>query len=148
MIDKQTSASYFIDSNIWLYALIQSQDSRKHKIANEVTRSENIFVSTQVINEVCSNLIKKTSLSKQEIQGIIIGFYQSCTVIEFNESILLKAADLRSQYQLSYWDSLIVSSSLFAKVNVLLSEDMQHGLIIEKSFEIFNPFRILINPSE
>jgi predicted nucleic acid-binding protein len=148
MIDKQTSASYFIDSNIWLYAFIQSQDSRKHKIANEVTRSENIFISTQVINEVCSNLIKKTSLSKQEIQGIITGFYQSCTVIEFNESILLKAAELRSQYQLSYWDSLIVSSSLFAKVNVLLSEDMQHGLIIEKSFEIFNPFRVLINPSE
>jgi predicted nucleic acid-binding protein len=59
---------------------------------------------------------------------------------------LLKAAELRSQYQLSYWDSLIVSSSLFAKVNVLLSEDMQHGLIIEKSFEIFNPFRVLTHP--
>jgi predicted nucleic acid-binding protein len=46
MIDKQTSDSYFIDSNIWLYALIQSQDQRKHKIANEVSRSENIFIST------------------------------------------------------------------------------------------------------
>ncbi len=148
MIDRQTSASYFIDSNIWLYALIQSQDLRKHKIANEVTRSKNIFISTQVINEVCSNLIKKTSLSKQEVQNIITGFYQSCTIIEFNESILLKAADLRNQYQLSYWDSLIVSSALFAKVNVLLSEDMQHGLTIEKSFEIFNPFRVVKHPSE
>jgi predicted nucleic acid-binding protein len=140
MIDEQTSASYFIDSNIWLYALIQSQDPKKHKIANEVTRSANIFISTQVINEVCSNLIRKTSLNNQEIQRIITGFYQSCTVIEFNESILPKAADLRSQYQISYWDSLIISSSLFAKVNVFLSEDMGHGLIIEKSFEIFNPF--------
>jgi predicted nucleic acid-binding protein len=57
MIDKQPSISYFIDSNIWLYALIQSQDERKHKIANEVTRSENIFLSTQVVNEVSVNLV-------------------------------------------------------------------------------------------
>jgi predicted nucleic acid-binding protein len=97
MIDKQTSACYFIDSNIWLYAMIQSQDPRKHKIANEVTRSKNIFISTQVINEVCSNLIKKTSLSKQEIQGIITGFYQSCTVIEFNESTGLFHSKQRDQ---------------------------------------------------
>jgi predicted nucleic acid-binding protein len=148
MIDKQTSASCFIDSNIWLYALIQSQDQEKHKIANEITRSENIFVSTQVINEVCSNLIKKTSLNKQEIQGIITGFYQTYTVVEFNESTLLKAADLRSQYQLSYWDSLIVSSALYVEVKLLLSEDMQHGLVIEKSFEIVNPFRVLTHPPE
>lgn len=109
MIDKQAVSPCFIDSNIWLYALIQSQDREKHKIANEITRSENIFISTQVINEVCSNLIKKTLLSNQEIQGIITGFYQACTVIEFNESILLKAADLRNQHLLSYWDSLIVA---------------------------------------
>jgi predicted nucleic acid-binding protein len=43
MIDKQISASYFIDSNIWLYALIQFQDQKKHKIANKITRSKEIF---------------------------------------------------------------------------------------------------------
>jgi predicted nucleic acid-binding protein len=148
MIDKLTSVSYFIDSNIWLYALIQSQDRKKHEIANEITRSENIFISTQVINEVCSNLIKKTSLNTKEIQGVITGFYQTCTVISFNESILLKAADLRIQYHLSYWDSLIVASALFAEVKFLLSEDMQHSLVVEKSVEIVNPFRVLTPPPE
>jgi predicted nucleic acid-binding protein len=140
MIDKQPSISYFIDSNIWLYALIQSQDERKHKIANEVTRSENIFLSTQVVNEVSVNLIKKASLNKKEIQGIITSFYQSYTVLDFNEHILLEATELRSQYQLSFWDSLIVSSALSAKVSILLSEDMQNGLVIENTLEIVNPF--------
>jgi predicted nucleic acid-binding protein len=140
MIDKQPSISYFIDSNIWLYALIQSQEERKHKIANEVTRSENIFLSTQVVNEVSVNLIKKASLNKKEIQGIIASFYQSYTVLNFNEHILLEATELRSQYHLSFWDSLIVSSALSAKVSILLSEDMQNGLVIENTLEIVNPF--------
>jgi predicted nucleic acid-binding protein len=140
MIDKESSNSYFIDSNIWLYALIQSQDKRKHEIANKATRSENIFLSTQVINEVSVNLIKKASLNKKEIQDVIKGFYQFCTVLDFNEDILLRATELRDQHQLSFWDSLIVSSALSAKVNVLLSEDMQNGLIIENTLEIVNPF--------
>jgi predicted nucleic acid-binding protein len=142
MIDEQPSASCFIDSNIWLYALIQSQDQTKHEIANQLTRLHNIFLSTQVINEVCVNLIKKSKLNQQEIKDIIAGFYQSYTVIEFNENILLKAADLRNHYQLSFWDSLIVSSALFVQAGILFSEDMQHGLVIENMLEIVNPFRI------
>jgi predicted nucleic acid-binding protein len=142
MIDEQPSASCFIDSNIWLYALIQSQDQTKHEIANQLTRLDNIFISTQVVNEVCVNLIKKSKLNQQEIKDIITGFYQSYTVLEFNENILLKAADLRNQYQLSFWDSLIVSSALFIRAEILFSEDMQHGLVIENMLEIVNPFRI------
>jgi predicted nucleic acid-binding protein len=53
---------------------------------------------------------------------------------------LLEATELRSRYQLSFWDSLIVSSALSAKVNILLSEDMQNGLVIENTLEIVNPF--------
>jgi predicted nucleic acid-binding protein len=75
MSDKKSSISYFIDSNIWLYALIQSQDERKHGIANKATRSENIFLSTQVVNEVSVNLIKKASLNKKEVQSVITSFY-------------------------------------------------------------------------
>jgi predicted nucleic acid-binding protein len=63
MIDEQPSASCFIDSDIWLYALIQSQDQTKHEIANQLTRLDDIFISTQVINEVCVNLIKKSKLN-------------------------------------------------------------------------------------
>jgi predicted nucleic acid-binding protein len=72
MIGEWSSDSYFIDSNIWLYALIQSQDQTKHEVANQLTRLDNIFISTQVIDEVCVNL-----LNQQEIKDIITGFYQS-----------------------------------------------------------------------
>jgi predicted nucleic acid-binding protein len=142
MIDEQPPASCFVDSNIWLYALIQSQDQTKHKISNKLTQFDNIFISTQVVNEVCTNLIKKAGLNRQEIKDIIAGFYQSYTVLEFNENILLKAADLRNQHRLSFWDSLIVSSALSVQVRILFSEDMQHRLIIENTLKVVNPFRV------
>ena len=33
---------------------------------------------------------------------------------------------------LSFWDSLIVASALYADANILYSEDMQHGLIVSE----------------
>jgi predicted nucleic acid-binding protein len=53
----------FIDTNIWLYALIEDDDPGKSARAKLLieTRSA-VIVSTQVINEVCVNLIKKAQL--------------------------------------------------------------------------------------
>jgi predicted nucleic acid-binding protein len=55
----------FIDSNIWLYALLQHQDSQKSEIAKlTLQNSHKIIVSIQVINEVCVNLVKKNLLAR------------------------------------------------------------------------------------
>jgi predicted nucleic acid-binding protein len=42
------TANYFVDSNILLYAFMES--SEKSKIANEIIETENIMLSTQVID--------------------------------------------------------------------------------------------------
>jgi predicted nucleic acid-binding protein len=61
-------------------------------------------------------------------------------VVELDKHILTSASDLRDRYNFSYWDSLIVSSALAAKADVLYSEDMHHGLIVGSQLEIINPF--------
>ena len=51
----------FIDSNIWLYALIEKQndqDREKHIQARKIIKP-NMFISEQVIAEVTVNLLKK-----------------------------------------------------------------------------------------
>jgi len=47
----------FVDSNVWLYNFIIGQDKAKSLKANELIKnnSGNIYLSTQVINEVCFN---------------------------------------------------------------------------------------------
>jgi len=130
----------FIDSNIWLYVFMQRQDSKKAAIAKSIIRQNNLVISTQVINEVCANILKKTSLSETELQELISTFYKKYIVIDINQEILLKSSELRKQYNFSFWDSLIVACALHIDLKRLYSEDMQNGLVVEKTLKIINPF--------
>ncbi|MFM6280841.1 MAG: PIN domain-containing protein, partial [Dolichospermum sp.] len=98
-----------------------------------------LYLSTQVINEVCVNLIKKGNFSENQIQNLIQGFYQIHHIIEIDLNILLTASTLRTKYLFSFWDSLIIASALSVNVNQLYSEDMQHGFTVE-GLQIINPF--------
>ena len=129
----------FIDSNIWLYAFIQGQDIEKSILAQAAIRSDHIVISSQVINEICFNLIRKAKFNEADIQNLIESFYANYEVIEIRKAELQKASDLRSQYQFSFWDSLIVSCALASGADKLYSEDMNTGLIVEKQLEIINP---------
>ena len=131
----------FIDTNIWLYAFIETNDGHKRAIAKGIIQKSDVVVSTQVINEVCVNMIKKAALSETAIQSLIGAFYYKYTVANLDKATLLKASELRSQYSLSYWDSLIVATALSADCVVLYSEDMQNGLQIAQRLRIANPFR-------
>lgn len=136
---------YFLDSNIWLYVLLDDRDAqdadRKRGRAISLTNGQRAVVSTQVINEVCVNLLKKAAFSERQIKELIQDFYDRCTVIKLKLEILTGASDLRLRYGFSFWDGLIVASALYAKVDVLYSEDMQDGLIVSEKLEIVNPFK-------
>lgn len=98
-------------------------------------------MSTQVINEVCVNLLKKAQFSEQQLQQLIESFYAKYAVIELSKPLLLRGSALREQHAFSFWDSLIVAGALAANATVLYSEDTQNGLVIEKHLRIVNPFK-------
>lgn len=138
---SEASNGYFLDTNIWLYAFLETEaGTKKQLIASSLIEKQGVVVSNQVINEVCVNLIKKTLLGETEIQQLVQDFYQGCRVIEFNRQILMDASGMRQRYNLSFWDSLIVACALAAGVDILYSEDMQNGLIVSEYLKIVNPF--------
>ena len=131
----------FVDSNIWLYALIQNGiDDRHQQAADLLIQLDFPIVNSQVIRETCSNLKKKSIMPEEKIRVLIHGWYQSCKVIHSNASQHLLASHLRDNYSFSYWDSLIVAAALDAGCTTLFSEDMQHGQQIENVLTITNPF--------
>jgi predicted nucleic acid-binding protein len=69
------SQSGFIDSNIWLYRfIINPRDADpipKQEIATTITNYQNNLISTQVVNEVCSNLIRKAGFNNAQIQILL-----------------------------------------------------------------------------
>jgi len=130
----------FIDTNIWLYAFIETDDSVKCATARTLIQETEPVLSTQVLNEVCVNLLRRANFTEEQVRRLIESFYEKYPVIELNRSVLLTASRLRQRYSLSFWDSTIVASALGAGVSILYSEDMQHGLTIEERLQVLNPF--------
>jgi predicted nucleic acid-binding protein len=131
----------FIDTNIWLYAFIPSQDLNKSATAKTIIQQSDIIISSQIINEVCVNLIKKALFDEQSIQQLINSFYNRYKVSAIDKNIILKSSELREKLQLSFWDSLIVSSALLGDAEVLYTEDMSDGLVIENRLRLINPLK-------
>lgn len=136
-----SSRRVFADSNIWLYAFIQREDEQeKSRIADRLIRQNRLIISTQVVNEVCSNLLRKAEYTEEQIKRLIEAFYPEHEVNTLDQKTFRQASQLRSAYSLSYWDSIIVASALIANATVLLTEDMHDGLIVDGQLTIINPF--------
>ena len=62
MIEPDPASSLcFVDTNIWLYAFIDGPDVAKSERARQLLsdNEDSLVVSSQVINEICVNLLKK-----------------------------------------------------------------------------------------
>ncbi|GAB6072726.1 PIN domain-containing protein [Venenivibrio stagnispumantis] len=131
----------FIDTNIWLYAFME-QDFKKTSIAREIIdkNMEQICLSTQILNEICINLLKKANYSEEEIKNLIKNFDEVYEIYPIRIEDCLKASEVRNKFNISYWDSLVIASALNNGCIILYSEDMQHNQIIENQLKIINPF--------
>lgn len=129
----------FIDSNVWLYAFIEPEEGGKSARARSIVQTADATVSTQVINEVCVNLVKKAGFAEADIRRMVTSFYRRCAVVPLDQATLISASQVRERHDFSFWDSLIVASAILAGVDVLYSEDMQAGFEIE-GVRIVNPF--------
>jgi predicted nucleic acid-binding protein len=136
----QPDSTYFIDTNIWLYSFIQSQNREKTEIARTIIKECEIVISTQIVNEICVNLIKKADFSEGKIQNLIESLYKKYTVFELSQDILLSASKIRANQSFSFWDSVVAASALDCDADYLISEDMQDGFKLENKLTIINPF--------
>ncbi|MBW4461917.1 MAG: PIN domain-containing protein [Nodosilinea sp. WJT8-NPBG4] len=140
-----TSKTYFLDSNIWLYALLKNrqstpEDLHKAQVSNHLIDAPGVVISIQVVNEVCVNLIKKARFNESQVQSLIQDFYNGCRLITSDQALLTLASETRDCYSLSFWDGLIVAAALTANVATLYSEDMQNNLRVFDQLTITNPF--------
>lgn len=135
------SDKVFVDSNLWLYAFISRPgEESKHVLARDlVVKPVRYIVSEQVIAEVSANLLRKASIEGAHLMRLVESFYGRCQVVTPGLDLHRRANGLRGKYHLSFWDSLIVAAALEAGCNILLTEDMQHGLMVENQLSVLNP---------
>jgi predicted nucleic acid-binding protein len=131
----------FVDTNIWIYAHLEEQDSRKCALAvAALERSARLVLSTQVLNEYYSVMLKNRA-QDDWIQENIESLVEWCEVALITLPVIRLAHRVKLKYRFSYWDSLIVASALDSRCKFLFSEDLQSSQLIEGSLLILNPLQ-------
>lgn len=126
----------FIDSNIVLHLL--SGDAGKADRAEAVLQAGGV-ISVQVLNEVASVCLRKLKMPWEEVDALLLAVKAACDVQPLTIESHEKAVELAKRFKLSLYDANIVASALISGAQLLLSEDMHSGLLID-GLLIQNPF--------
>lgn len=131
------SAEAFLDTNVLLYLLA---GDRKADRAEAVV-SEGGTISVQVLNEFASTAIRKLGLSWAETSEALEAVRANCVVVPLTVETHDLGRNLAMRYGFAVYDAMIVAAALLSGAEVLYSEDLQHGLRVERKLTIRNPFR-------
>jgi predicted nucleic acid-binding protein len=127
----------FLDSNIVLY--LASEDVAKADRAQELVAVGGT-ISVQVLNEIANVSRRKMGLSWAETRNFLLMIRGLLEVKPITIEIHDVGISLAERYQLSVYDSMIVAAALSAECDMLLSEDLQDGLLINGQLRVLNPF--------
>ena len=131
----------FFDTNVIVYTY--DEDTPSKRDVARMMMKDSLFaqtgvVSGQVLGETYVTLTKKLKVpvedAREEIQRLA-GFH----VVEISSLIVLQAIEIQEEYQLSYWDSLIIAAAEFASCDIVWSEDLNDGQCYG-SVTVRNPF--------
>jgi len=125
------SDKVFVDTNILLYAHDQStgvKHERARALIEKLWDSGGGVLSTQVLQELCVNLRRKTAhpLSVEHTRALLQDYLSWEIVINTAESIL-EALVIEQRYIISFWDALIIQAAGSAGASIVYSEDLADG---------------------
>jgi len=129
----------FFDTNILLY--ITSSDASKADKA-EAAVAVGGAISVQVLNELTNVARRKMRMSWADTHAFLSMLRGLLTVHPLTIEVHETGLALAERYGLSTYDAMIAASALHAGCDKLWSEDMQHGMVLEKRLRIVNPFRV------
>ena len=136
------SDKVFLDTNIIIYAYSDDEPEKQERANNILEEYESqITISTQVINELSNNLFRKFKLNAEAVEAVVLELDNNFPIVDFNLQTQLKAIKIKERYKLQFYDSMILASALENGCNIIYSEDMQNGQIIENQLTIINPFK-------
>lgn len=128
----------FLDTNILIYA---RSNEDKAPVAKGVL-ARPFHISVQVLNEFVVVLRRKLMFEWEQVEtavGDIVEVAGSIVPVSLDGHI--HALRLAERYRLQFYDATIVAAALRTGCDVLMSEDMHNGLVIEDRLTIRNPFR-------
>jgi predicted nucleic acid-binding protein len=135
----------FIDTNILVYAYDKHEPEKQERaqgLLNDGIVLEDAVLSVQVLGEFFNVVTRniRHPMSPDEAQEII-EMLSILPVQEIDLAMVNRAIETHKRYQISYWDSLIVSAAERAGCTMIYSEDLNDGQIYH-NIQVCNPFNI------
>ena len=134
----------FFDSNIVLYSLDtanpQKQDIASRLLASAV-HNANVSISFQVVQEVLNGITRRVQprVETHDLQRLMDTFLIPLWAVMPSRTLYERALAIQQRYRYAFYDSLIIAAAIEARCTRLLTEDLQHGQVID-SVRIENPF--------
>ncbi|MBI3033083.1 PIN domain-containing protein [Candidatus Woesearchaeota archaeon] len=140
-----TEEFFLLDSNILIYAYNRSEEY-KGKIAEEIIedcigRDIKGCTSFQCLGEFSKVMISKYHISCKEVKEIIkdLCSLQHFRKIHYDKTTIISALDLSENYNLHFWDALIVATMLENGIYQIYTENTKDFKKIPQISAV-NPF--------
>jgi predicted nucleic acid-binding protein len=138
------SDRFFLDTNIFVYSFDRSAAAKARKAAKlirEALSTQKGVISYQVVQEFFNVALRRFSQPMQpaDAEQYLSTVFRPLLALHSSQALYAEALRLHAQSGLSWYDSLIVSSAIQARCDLLYTEDLQHG----KRFgglQVRNPF--------
>jgi predicted nucleic acid-binding protein len=133
----------FFDTNILVY-MFDADDVVKKELACARLEAEvsagRVLLSTQVLQEFYVSVTRKLAVPLEpETAEAIVRDLSLLPIIGVDTERIMAAIRMSRSLRFSFWDALVIEAALAGGADRLLSEDMQHGQVIE-GLRIENPF--------
>lgn len=128
----------FFDTNILIYAV--AQDDQRTPVA-ETLLTEGGVVSIQVLNEFAAVARRKLGMSWKEVTEALHGVRVLCPdPVALTITTHEAALSIATRHDYRIYDALIIAAALQSGCDILCTEDMQDGHVIDRRLTIRNPF--------
>ncbi|MCU7892030.1 MAG: PIN domain-containing protein [Candidatus Thiodiazotropha sp. (ex Ustalcina ferruginea)] len=133
----------FVDTNILIYAYDLASEGKRKNAAEAVKilwDQGNGVLSTQVLQEFYVNVTRKIGhpISPDKARSIL-ATYLAWQVEVIKHDHILRASEIQERHKISFWDAMIVVSAIQSGAIKILTEDLNHGQLIEGVL-VENPF--------
>lgn len=138
-MDATAVSRTFFDTNVILYAFDHRDPAKQARAASLLTElAGSIVISGQVLGEFYWIATRKLGLAYDEARAAI-AWLSRLIVIPIDTDMVLAAIELGHSASIAYWDALIVGAAASAGCRRVLTEDLNHGQIID-GVRVENPF--------
>lgn len=127
-----------LDTNVLIYLFDASNADKRNKADTLLLLKP--LIPAQVISEFLNVSKRLLKLPKHDIIKRCRAAISNCTIVPTTHHILEQAELLIIKYDFQLFDAIVIASALAVKCSILYTEDMHHGLVVENTLTLINPF--------